>query len=200
MKVFLLVSILVGVVGGLVVSSIFIKPYATTRQEVLGNEEWATPSPTAELVSVPDEPRHFVIPSLGIQAEVEMVDLDEKGNMDVPQSDWNVGWYEHGVKPGEQGSAVIAGHLDSPTGPAIFYTLPRIEIGEEIVVTDSKGKEWEFVVERVETYRDDSFPIDEVFTKSDTKRLNLITCVGTFDRTVKNYSHRLVVFAVLKES
>lgn len=154
--------------------------------------------PTQAPVIEVGEPARFAIPKLGVETVVEEVGLTETQRMGVPQGVNNVGWYKFGAKPGEKGQAVIAGHLDGPDGsPAVFYGLTSLRSGDEIVVTDSEGKEWEFVVEETATYTDANFPIETVFGPSDEVRLNLITCEGTFDRQARNYSDRFVVFAVL---
>jgi sortase (surface protein transpeptidase) len=145
-------------------------------------------------------PTKLSIPSLGVETDVEHVGLDAKRNMDVPKDAANVAWYNLGPRPGESGSAVMAGHLDSPDGsPAVFWELKNIEIGEKIEVTDENGETYTYEVERVESYDFDKFPLEEVFADRSGKKLNLITCEGTFDRETKNYSKRTVAYAVLKE-
>ena len=154
----------------------------------------SVPSPTL----IP-KPRTLEIPKLGVQTTVEFVGLDDERRMDVPKEWENVGWYQYGPIPGEAGSAVIAGHLDSPTGPAVFYDLSKLQPGDSIVVTNEQGNILEFIVEYIEQYKDVSFPIQKVFNDADNKkRLNLITCAGTFSRSRSVYSDRLVVFASLK--
>lgn len=189
-----------GILGGLLVSRIVISnsihvPEASSWESVEFDEPAHPSQPTKQ--SELKEPETFVIPKLGIEAQVEVVGLDEKGNMDVPKEDMNVAWYKYGPKPGEIGSSVIAGHLDSPTGPAIFYNLPSLVIGDILEVIDEEGEKQEFIVTDIKFYEDKAFPIGDVFTKNDKARLNLITCAGTFDRNLKLYSHRLVVYSEL---
>jgi len=114
------------------------------------------------------------IDKLGIASEVEPVGLAEDGRMDVPNGYWHVGWYDLGYKPGEEGSAVIAGHLDSPNGEAIFYRLGELRVGDVIEVQDDEGNWLEFEVRDKRIYKDTAFPIEEVFGETDDKRLNLI--------------------------
>ena len=157
-------------------------------------------TPASSPIVVQEKPTTLLIPTLNISAEVEYVGLDNERRMDIPKAWENVAWYERGPVPGETGSAVIAGHLDSPTGPAVFYSLAKLKPGDSIIVQTKQGKELEFVVELVEQYKDAQFPISEVFSSSDgEKRLNLITCAGTFSQLSRRYSDRLVVFTVLKE-
>lgn len=153
------------------------------------------PTPTPEADTPPiAEPVQLEIPRLGSAASVEYVGLDDQRRMDVPKDAANVAWYKFGARPGEVGNAVLAGHLDSETGPAVFYDLESLEPGNTIFVTDSAGARHEFRVTDKQTYAHDKFPMDEVFGASDKRRLNLITCEGQFDAAAKNYSHRTVVY------
>lgn len=158
-----------------------------------------SPQPTSETQTVhPATPVSLSIPKLQVNAQVESVAMDEKGNMDVPKKVMDVAWYNLGAKPGEAGNAVIAGHLDTVTGaPAVFYKLAALEPGDTITVTDAMSKSYTYTVIRKQNYPYDSFPLQEVFGVNARKRLNLITCEGTFDQHAKNYSHRTVVYAEL---
>jgi len=143
-------------------------------------------------------PVSISIPSMGVRAEVESVGLDEKRNMDVPKKAENAGWYNLGAKPGEKGSAVMAGHFDDPKGaPAVFWDLKKIKTGEEIKVTDENGVTYAFAVTSVENYPWNDFPLNKVFADSSGNKLNLITCSGDWDKESKNYSQRTVVYADL---
>lgn len=145
-------------------------------------------------------PQSLAIPKLGVTAVVEQVGLDKDKNMDVPKDDMNVGWYQYGVKPGEKGNAVIAGHFDTREGtPAVFYQLEKLLPGDEIVVTDTNGGIYTFVIEEINTYKTNKFPIQKVFGKADQPYLQLITCEGVFDKAIKQYNERLVVRAKLQE-
>ena len=145
------------------------------------------------------EPRLISIPKINITADVESVGEDEKGRMAVPGEVMNVGWYKLGYKPGEQGSAVFAGHLDKVTGePAVFYDISKLSAGDEIIVTDKNGKKLTFEVIKSQVYPFDEVPLKEVFLSTDKIRLNLITCTGSWNKDDKNYSNRLVVYSQLK--
>jgi hypothetical protein len=151
----------------------------------------ATPLPAAGL------PRRLRIPRLRIDAAVEHVGLAPDGAMDAPKGFDTVGWYRLGTRPGDPGSAVIAGHLDSKTGPAIFWRLRDLRPGDDIFVRGDDGVERRFVVEEAASYRFDQAPLERIFTAADRVRLNLITCGGSFDRRSQNYDQRLVVYATL---
>ncbi len=144
-------------------------------------------------------PVSLSIPSLSIEAPIISVGLLEDGSMEVPESTDEVGWYRHGAKIGEKGNAVLAGHVDSYKGPAIFFELKNIEIGAVINVIGENGEEKEFKVTKKETYKSNEAPIEEIFGESDSANLNLITCTGTFDYDSRHYLDRLVVYAELIE-
>ncbi|MGG4488029.1 sortase domain-containing protein [Metabacillus idriensis] len=139
------------------------------------------------------------IPSINVEANIEQVGIIENGQMGVPQAINDVGWFEPGVKPGNRGSAVLAGHVDSKTGPAIFFNLKDLKQGDEIIVTDEKGTALTFIVKNQESYPRGSAPIDEIFQTVEGQNLNLITCSGTFNRSAGTHEERLVVFTELKK-
>ncbi|WP_166786800.1 class F sortase [Jeotgalibacillus salarius] len=142
-------------------------------------------------------PSRIQIPSLDIDTGVIPVGLLENGEMEVPEETDVTGWYNRGVQPGETGNSVIAGHVDSKEGPAIFFYLKDIEPGEEIIVTDENGVELTFEVKTKESYPTDESPIEKIFGPSDKRNLNIITCTGTFDRDQHLYPDRLVIYTEL---
>lgn len=156
-------------------------------------------SPTAVPTPTTPPPVRLAIPALGLEAPVEAVAMDSEGRMATAQGEHDVAWYELGAKPGEAGKAVIDGHLDTPYGPSVFWNLSSLKPGDEIHVTGTDGSVRTFIVDRKQAFPDASFPMTEVFGPDPGKKLNLITCTGTWDRVAKNYSHRLVVFSTLKE-
>lgn len=117
--------------------------------------------------------------------------------MGVPSNYTDVAWYEGGPTPGTPGNAVIAGHLDSTTGPAVFYRLEDLKPGDEIITTTADGLEFRFVVTASETYDVADAPLERIFGNAIRPQLNLITCDGAFDRSIRQYDKRLVVFTEL---
>lgn len=142
-------------------------------------------------------PVRIQIPSMDIDTKVIPVGLKESGEMDVPESTEVTGWYDRGPKPGGKGSSVVAGHVDSKEGPAIFFYLKNIEVGETITLTDEKGNERTFKVKSKESYPYNDAPIEKIFGPSDKRKLNVITCTGTFDHDKHEYPDRLVVYTEL---
>jgi len=141
-------------------------------------------------------PTNVSVPSLGIDAEVIQVGLLDDGSLETPGIfSEQAGWYKYGPTPGEQGPAVIAGHVDTYKGPSIFWNLSQAEIGESIYIQRQDGNDVEFNVTRVESYRQDSFLTEEVYSNIDHAGLRLITCGGSFNPLSGRYSHNTVVFA-----
>ncbi|WP_040285008.1 class F sortase [Sporosarcina koreensis] len=165
----------------------------------------SVPAPSAEgkLLKKEDSgivPASIEIPELGIRTDIESVGTLPNGQMGVPQDVNHVGWFEPGTLPGSQGSAVMAGHIDSLTGPAIFYKLDKLKQGDEVIVSGEDGEQMTFSVTRSETYPRDAAPIQDIFGFSYGSRLNLITCTGEFNRQAKTHEERLVVYTELKEN
>ncbi len=184
--------VIIGILSGALVARHY---YAFSKQSDAVVAPTLTPTPIRE-----QPPIAVTIPKININASIERVGVDVEGRMDVPKDAFNVAWYEYGIKPGEVGNAVFAGHLDTVTGaPAIFYNLSSVEVGDAIVVSTEEGKRLTFTVVRKEIYDGNQFPLKEVFGASDKKMLNLITCQGWFDYQVQEYSHRLVLYTKLQE-
>lgn len=146
---------------------------------------------------IPELPVRLVIPAIGVDAAVQHVGLDTSGSgeMAVPSNFTDVGWYQHGVRPGMNGSAVIAGHLNGKEVPeAVFYDLHKLKVGDEVVIRSEHRIEDIYRVVRVQSYDFDS-ATDEVFVSTDGKaRLNLITCGGRWLAEAQLYDTRTVVF------
>ena len=144
-------------------------------------------------------PARLVIPAISVDATVEHVGVGVSGNMAVPMSYDNVGWYRFGALPGELGSAVIAGHFDNGLGlSGVFKNLSRLKPGDYIEVITKEGERISFRVERLETYPYDRVP-KSIFTEADAARLNLITCGGRWIKTKElgwTVDSRTVAYAV----
>lgn len=121
------------------------------------------------------------------------------GQMEVPRDTDAVGWYKFGANPGEYGNAVMAGHVDSKTGPAVFYRLNKIKQGDIILIRVTNGATFAFSVKRVIIYQRNRAPMEQIFGPAGDINLNLITCTGTFDKTKGTHEERLVVYAELTD-
>lgn len=162
-----------------------------------------TPTPTQLLRSQSDvmtDPVRLVIPAIGVNASVETVGILNNGDLATPtRSPWtDVGWFVSGPQPGQQGSAVIDGHLDRPGGyPAVFWNLRYMQVGEHVMVVRTNGKTLNFQVTRVAFYSPQSAPIQAIFGNSGGTYLNLITCAGDWIPSQHQTTLRLVVYTTL---
>lgn len=145
-------------------------------------------------------PYRLAIPALGIDAAVQHVGVNQKGNMANPNNFKDVGWYKYGPKPGDTGAAVIAGHYDNGLGMAgVFKKLTDVRSGDDIYVLDKQGSRLHFKVKstRVYDYKN-AEATKEVFTAASGKsELKLITCSGSWIKAANTYSERTVVIAEL---
>jgi LPXTG-site transpeptidase (sortase) family protein len=141
-------------------------------------------------------PMHISIPQAIVDAPVRPVGLTKSGAMAVPSSPYIAGWYNHGVYPGDVGSAVIAGHSGYSGIHAAFDDLPRLRVGDLVYVSDKKGNSLKFRVLRTKLYNANA-KIDIVFNRTGGHYLNLITCTGTWNSRLGTHSQRLVVFTEL---
>ena len=156
----------------------------------------ATPAATPKVTYA--VPVRLVIPKIGVDAAVEKVGLTSGNDMASPSGPDTVGWYKFGPRPGNKGSAVIDGHSGyADNRQAVFDDLPKLKVGDKLIVKDASGKRLEFVVSRKVLYARDASAA-EVFGTTKKRRLNLITCTGSFDVAAGTHSKRLVIFAELQ--
>ncbi|GAB7108650.1 class F sortase [Streptomyces phaeofaciens JCM 4814] len=146
-------------------------------------------------------PQRIDIPELGVQAPVVARGLDTEGGIDPPPFDQAgvVGWYAAGAKPGAPGTALMVGHVDTETRPAVFYKLSTMRAGETIRVARDDGKIAEFTVDDVDVVQRDGFDARQAYGTRESGRaeLRLITCGGTFDRVSRSYTANVIVSAYL---
>jgi hypothetical protein len=140
-------------------------------------------------------PVRLEIPSIGVNTDLVPLGLNPDGTMQVPTKWEQAGWYARGPRPGEDGPAVIAGHVDSTSGPAVFFRLHDLRAGDEVSVTRADHSVVRFVINRLEQFPKAAFPTAEVFGATPGPTLRLITCTGAFDETARSYLDNLVAFA-----
>ena len=154
-----------------------------------------TPTPTLLVVG---DPVTIEIPKFSINTHIVPVGIAEDNTMQTPGDFSQVGWYNKGIRPGEEGAAIINGHYDDTQGkPAVFYNLSDLNTGDEIVVKTALGKILKFQVESSYSEEYTSFPKELVYSKYEGKGIRLITCDGVWITKEKTYSRRLVVNARL---
>jgi sortase (surface protein transpeptidase) len=142
-------------------------------------------------------PTRIDIPAAGVRARVIRLGLNDDGTLQVPRDFDAAGWWSGGSRPGERGPAVIAGHVDSRTGPAVFYRLGALRRGDRVRVSDRDGGASTFAVQRVARYAKRSFPTAAVYGATAKPTLRLITCSGDFDASSGHYLDNTVVYATL---
>lgn len=173
---------------------------AATAAAVGGEPDWSarpdTPRYRADRPPVEVAPPVRVdVDSIGVHAPVVVLGRNPDASMQVPATAGDVGWYGFGPAPGAAGPAVLAGHVDTKTGPAVFLRLRELRVGARIVVTRADGTRATFAVRRVAQYPKAAFPTDAVFGSVIGAELRLITCGGAFDRSTGHYVSNVVVFA-----
>jgi len=140
-------------------------------------------------------PTRVRIKKIGVNSALQALHLDALGALQAPTDFGMAGWYADGTVPGEPGPAVIAGHVDSKSGRAVFFRLKELRAGDVIEV--QRASAWVvFRVTQVTRYAKDGFPTAQVYGPTPDAQLRLITCGGPFDRAVRSYVDNIVVYAV----
>jgi LPXTG-site transpeptidase (sortase) family protein len=157
--------------------------------------QWAPPPPAS--VQVVPRPTGLVIPAIGVRTKLIHLGLTASGALQVPANAGVAGWYTGSPRPGGTGSAVIAGHIDSGSGPGVFFRLHQLRPGDLIYVLRRHARMAVFKVTAVRMVSKSKFPTAAVYGAVPNAQLRLITCGGTFDPVTGHYLSNVVVFAVL---
>jgi sortase (surface protein transpeptidase) len=162
----------------------------------------ALPAPTGPIVAPPQSaaaqvarPVSLTIPLIGVKTNLITLGLAAGGAMQVPSTSTVAGWFTGSPRPGAVGSSIIVGHVDSKSGPGIFFRLPELQKGDDVYVKRSDGTTAEFRVTEVQEYPKDQFPTETVFGPTPDAELRLITCGGTFDSVTGHYLSNIIVYA-----
>lgn len=144
-------------------------------------------------------PTRLKIPAIAVDAPFTPLSIGASGRLDAPPpNDKNlVGWFKGGVTPGERGASIVAGHVDTQTGPAVFLQLRFLRPGATVDITRTDGTVASFKVDTVETFSKAKFPDKRVYADTPDAQLRLITCGGEYDKKAKDYEDNVVVFAHL---
>ncbi|MFC8869194.1 class F sortase [Streptomyces sp. NPDC057148] len=170
-----------------------------------------TPQPGASAPSAPSsaddserdlprsKPVRLLIPEISVDAPFTGLAIGKNGQLEAPPPDDTdlVGWYAKGASPGETGTSIIAGHVDTKTSAAVFARLSELDEGDVFRVERADGRTASFEVDALETFDKDDFPSKRVYGDTDRAEVRLITCAGDYDRKAKDYTDNLVVFAHL---
>src|SRR5581483_7387118 len=136
------------------------------------------------------------IPAIAVSTTLIRLGLTATGALQVPASTSVAGWYTGSSRPGAIGPAVIAGHIDSYTGPGVFYRLDELRPGDRVYIGRTDGTLAVFRVTSVRTYAKAGFPTQAVYGPAPDAELRLITCGGVFDASRGSYLSNVVVYAV----
>jgi hypothetical protein len=171
---------------------------AQAPADMAGTMPWAEQLPQVRPM-VHAIPVHLTVSRLGIDTDLMSLGLNPDGTVEVPPDSAGspAGWYRNLAAPGETGPAVILGHVDSRTGPGVFYPLGASRPGDEVVVSRADGTQAVFRVDRVATFPRAAFPTAEVYGAVGHPGLRLVTCGGEYDRDNGGYQNNVVVFASL---
>lgn len=204
----LLLPALAGVVAAIIAGGGYLAATdrPTTDQDDLGR--WAVAPPSASDPTRPSgdpfatvaaaaagPPTRVRISAIDLDTTLETLRIGRDGALQPPKSFSRAGWYADGTAPGDTGPAVIAGHVDSKFGPAIFYRLRELTVGDRIDVTRG-GTIVRFTVTGTAWYPKTEFPASQVYGPTPDRQLRLITCGGVFDHSLRSYKDNLVVYAV----
>jgi sortase (surface protein transpeptidase) len=151
-----------------------------------------TPAPAVAV-----EPVRVRVPAIGVDSPLVRRGTDAAGALVPPAEFDRAGWFTGGAAPGDVGPAVLAGHVDSANGPAVFWRLRDLAPGDDVLVDRGDGTTVAFTVTAVARYPKDEFPTAAVYGPTPRAELRLITCGGTFDRALRSYTDNVVVSAVL---
>ncbi|MCT7355749.1 class F sortase [Streptomyces sp. 15-116A] len=159
------------------------------------------PAPSASAhKSLPrSEPVRLVIPEIAVDAPFTDLEIGANGQLEAPPPDDTnlVGWFAKGASPGELGTSIVAGHVDTKTSPAVFARLSELDKGDRFRVVRRDGTKATFKVFDKESFAKDDFPDERVYADTPDAQVRLITCAGAYDRAAKDYTENLVVFARL---
>jgi hypothetical protein len=176
-------------------------PTATSRataHQAAGGVEAAKGFRSVRGYRATPEPVRIDIPRIGVSSSLIRLGRASNGTIEEPKPFGVAGWYAPGARPGDPGSAVILGHVDSKRGPAVFYRLRELRRGDQITVTRADGSTVRFVVQRTEQTLKRRFPTDDVYYPTLTPGLRLVTCGGVFDDSWGHYLSNIIVYAAIR--
>lgn len=141
------------------------------------------------------EPVRITIPKIAVDTSIVDLGLRPNGELDVPKDYNQVGWYVNSPVPGAIGPAILAGHVDSPTAPAIFARLSELTVGDTVAVSRRDGRTVTFTIKEKQSYPQSQFPTARVYGNIPTPGLRLITCDGLYSEKAGRYEKNLVLYA-----
>ncbi len=144
-------------------------------------------------------PVRIEIPAIAVEAPIVQLGVDANGLMEAPATPDVVGWYWMSARAGQPGNNVMSGHVDWGGGPAVFWGLRRLAVGDQILVEGADGGRYAYAVEWNRTFPGLGGPVASLVSGTNDPVLTLITCEGTFNPQTRDYSLRRIVRARLVE-
>ncbi len=198
----------IALIAGLIAAGVGVTGLAlasqTGRPAVPAGKPTLVPVPLGRQAAAPPavvrqvaRPTGLVIPSIGVRTGLVRLGLTSSGALQVPATASVAGWYTGSSRPGAIGAAVIVGHIDSLSGPGVFFRLPQLRPGRLVYVRRADGSLAVFRVTAVHTYPKSRFPTLAVYGPTPSAELRLITCGGAFDFATGHYLSNVIVYAAL---
>lgn len=157
-----------------------------------------TTAPVTTVTVVPvvarSTPVSLRVPAIALSVPLSTLGLNPDGTVQVPTNDIEPGWFRLGPTPGQIGSAVILGHVDTYQGPGVFFQLRTLRAGDQVQVSLADGVVANFAVTAVTQYTKAQFPAQEVYQSHGSSELQLVTCGGAFDSQTGHYLSNIVVY------
>ncbi|MER7753057.1 class F sortase [Kitasatospora sp. NPDC097643] len=149
----------------------------------------------------PSAPTRIRIPAVRLDAPVTALGLDTEGHLQAPpEGDRNLaGWYRGGATPGQRGTAILAGHVDNRSGPAVFYHLGALHRGDRIEIARADGATAVYQLYAIEVHDRKDFPDDRVYRQADDAQLRVITCGGAYSAE-HGYEGNVVAYGFLADT
>jgi hypothetical protein len=185
------------VLAGPVAPQITLPPPVSGGATANSSATGAATDPKAVLVAARSTPVALQIPAIGVDVPLSGLGLNPNGTVQVPTDFQEPGWYRLGPSPGQVGSAVILGHVDSYLGPAVFFELRDLRAGDRVNVNLADGVVVHFRVLAVAMYLKMQFPSLKVYGSHGYSALQLVTCGGAFDYQTRHYLSNIVVYTAL---
>jgi len=195
--ILILAGVAVGVAIVITAVSMYDASYRSGAQASLVASQGESGASTTPGILPPGS--RLVIPSIDVDAGIIAVGVDGSGVMGTPSNGWDVGWYDFSALPGQPGNSVMTGHVDYyDVGAAVFWRLRDLGSGDEVeVYLPEGGGVAIYQVTEVESYDAGTAPLDAIIGPTTDDVLTLITCDGSFNPSMREYDHRLVVRAEL---
>lgn len=184
------------VVGGLVLNGPEEEQVAAPAAQAASITAPVTERPARAVAEAPPaDPAALTIPAIDVKTDLIALGIEKDLTVEVPDDADQAGWYELGTAPGQPGSAVILGHVDSTEGPAVFYRLRDLDPGARVDVTLADGTVETFEVTRIETVENGDFPAEKIYAGTPKRpTLAIVTCGGDYDADNGGYQSNVIAY------